>query len=41
VECRSRGDDRCRFALGGADALRQVYERIRDGDSFQAAVEGL
>jgi predicted hydrocarbon binding protein len=41
VECRSRGDDRCRFALGGADALRQIYERIRDGDSFQDAVEGL
>jgi predicted hydrocarbon binding protein len=41
VECRSRGDERCRFALGGAEALRRIYERIRDGDSFQTAVEGL
>jgi hypothetical protein len=41
VECRSRGDDRCRFALGGSDALRRVYERMREGASFQDAVEGL
>ena len=41
VECRSRGDDRCRFLIGGPEALRGVYERIRNGATFPEAVEAL
>src|SRR5688572_18994012 len=28
VECRSRGDQRCRFLIGGADAVYAIYERM-------------
>lgn len=33
VECRSRGDTRCRFAFGGAEAVYTLYERINAGAS--------
>jgi hypothetical protein len=32
VECRSRGDDRCRFLYGSAPALDAVYARLRAGE---------
>ena len=38
VECRSRGDERCRFLMGGADALGRLYEGLREGDSVDAAL---
>jgi predicted hydrocarbon binding protein len=41
VECRSGGDDCCRFLIGGPEALRGVYERIREGAAFPQAVESL
>lgn len=41
VECRSRGDRRCRFLIGGPEALRGVYERIRKGEAFPEAVAAL
>jgi hypothetical protein len=41
VECRSRGDAKCRFLIGGPEALRGVYESIRHGSSFPAAVDAL
>ncbi|MEX0907127.1 MAG: V4R domain-containing protein [Gemmatimonadota bacterium] len=31
VECRSRGDQRCRFLFGGADAVYSVYEQVAAG----------
>ena len=31
VECRSRGDERCRVLIGGSEALGQVYEALQEG----------
>jgi predicted hydrocarbon binding protein len=39
VECRSRGDSRCRFLFGGATAVCAVYERLCDGTSADTALE--
>jgi bacteriochlorophyll 4-vinyl reductase len=41
AECRSRGDQRCRFLFGGADAVFAVYERIAAGDEPDAALARL
>jgi predicted hydrocarbon binding protein len=41
AECRSRGDHRCRFLFGGADAVFAVYERIAAGDEPDAALARL
>lgn len=41
AECRSRGDHRCRFLFGGADAVFAVYERIAAGDETDAALARL
>jgi len=41
VECRSRGDARCRFLFGGSDAVFSVYERIASGAAPSAAVAQL
>jgi predicted hydrocarbon binding protein len=39
VECRSAGADRCRFLLGGQEALERVYLSVRDGASVMEALE--
>jgi predicted hydrocarbon binding protein len=39
VECRSRGDQRCRFLFGGTEAVYAVYNRIVAGDAPDAALE--
>ena len=31
VECRSNGASRCRFLLGSADVIGQVYTRMSEG----------
>lgn len=41
VECRSRGDLRCRFLFGGAAALEQVHGRLAAGKHLEAALEAL
>lgn len=41
VECRSRGDDRCRFLFGSPDALGSVYDRLVGGENLDAAVAQL
>lgn len=41
VECRSRGDERCRFVLGGAEALEVLYERLVAGDTYREALGAL
>lgn len=41
VECRSRGDERCRFLYGGAAALERVYGDLHAGHSADAALEAL
>ena len=35
VECRSRGDARCRFLVGSPDLLTWVYERMVQGIDYQ------
>lgn len=41
VECRSRGDLRCRFAFGGREALEALYEGVRAGRDADAALAEL
>lgn len=41
VECRSRGDLRCLFYFGGADALQRVYAALQEGRSAEAALAEL
>jgi predicted hydrocarbon binding protein len=41
AECKSRGDQRCRFLFGGADAVYAVYERLAAGDEPDAALARL
>jgi hypothetical protein len=38
VECRSRGDGRCRFLFGSTSAMDAVYERVGAGNSADAAL---
>jgi predicted hydrocarbon binding protein len=38
VECRSRGDGRCRFLAGSPDTLSTVYERMAQGLSYAEAL---
>ncbi len=41
VECRSRGDLRCLFYFGGAEALQQVYAALQAGRSAESALSEL
>ena len=41
VECRSRGDARCRFAFGAEDTLTTVHGALSGGASLDEAVERL
>lgn len=41
TECRSRGDDRCRFLFGSQEALAAVYSRLVDGQSVEASLAAL
>ena len=41
VECRSRGDERCRFLLGSTEVMQRVYEGMAAGDDYGAAVKAL
>lgn len=38
VECRSRGDARCRFLAGAPDTLGVLYERLAAGESYARAL---
>ena len=38
VECRSNGASRCRFLLGSADVIGQVYTRMSEGVDYLTAV---
>jgi len=38
VECRSAGFERCRFLLGSADVLQQVYDGMAAGSTYDEAV---
>lgn len=41
VECRSNGAERCRFLLGSAEVIGQIYQRITEGVGYQDAVNEL
>jgi predicted hydrocarbon binding protein len=41
VECRAAGADRCRFLLGGREALERVYGSVRGGASVVEALHRL
>jgi predicted hydrocarbon binding protein len=38
VECRSRGDARCRFLAGAPETLSMLYERMAQGTSYADAL---
>ena len=38
VECRSAGQDRCRFLVGSPDVMDAVYEEMGNGTDYEAAV---
>jgi uncharacterized protein len=41
VQCRSRGDEICRFLIGGPEALGVVYEELRQGNTLESAIQRL
>ena len=40
VECRSRGDARCRFLSATPEVLQRVYEGMTEGRSYEEALSG-
>lgn len=40
VECRSMGNDRCRFLIGAADTMQRVYDAMGEGQSYEQALAG-
>jgi predicted hydrocarbon binding protein len=40
VECRSRGDHRCRFLAGAPETLSILYERMAQGSGYLEALRG-
>jgi predicted hydrocarbon binding protein len=38
VECRSRGDGRCRFLAGAPETLSALYDRMAQGTSYPEAL---
>jgi len=41
VECRSRGDQRCRFLLGSTEVMQRIYEGMASGEEYEAAAKAL
>jgi hypothetical protein len=40
VECRSRGDQKCRFLAGAPETLSVLYERMAQGAGYVEAIAG-
>jgi predicted hydrocarbon binding protein len=40
VECRTRGDARCRFLAGAPESLGTIYERMSQGSGYLEALAG-
>jgi hypothetical protein len=38
VECRSRGDGRCRFLAGSPETLGTLYDRMAQGTGYAEAL---
>jgi predicted hydrocarbon binding protein len=41
VECRSQGDQQCRFVFGAPETIDAMYERIRTGASVSDSIAAL
>ena len=41
VECRSSGQQRCRFLVGSGEVMLKLYERMADGVGYMEAVREL
>jgi len=41
VECRSRGDERCRFVFGAPQTIGEMYDRLRSGVSVDDTIAAL
>jgi len=41
TECRSRGDEHCRFLFGSPDALDALYTRLRAGEDVRDSISAL
>lgn len=41
VECRSRGDARCRFLLGSTEVMERIYEGMAAGEAYNDAARAL
>jgi hypothetical protein len=41
VECRSKGDSRCRFLSAMPETLQRVYEAMTEGRSYEEALSDL
>jgi hypothetical protein len=39
VECRSAGQERCRFLVGSPDVMDAVYEEMGNGTDYETAVK--
>lgn len=39
VECRSMGEQRCRFLIGSAEVMERVYDELGRGIGYEEAVE--
>jgi hypothetical protein len=40
VECRSKGDARCRLLSASPDTLQQIYVAMTQGKSYEEALSG-
>jgi hypothetical protein len=40
VECRTRGDGRCRFLAGAPESLSIIYDRMAQGSGYLEALAG-
>ena len=38
VDCRSTGAGRCRFIVGSAETIQQVYEAMAQGSSYEVVL---
>lgn len=41
VECRSMGNERCRFLVGSAELMQHVYDAMSEGLDYEQAVSGV
>ncbi len=41
VECRSKGDARCAFLMGGEDTLGSIHTAMNEGQDFMGAIQSL